>query len=53
MKKINADVIYDPSFDYSEIEEITGYLDCSGADTKASFPKLTTVGGSLDCRGAE
>jgi len=32
MEKINADVIYDPSADYSEIEEITGYLYCRGAD---------------------
>jgi hypothetical protein len=39
--------------DYSEVEEITGTLDCSGADTKCSFPKLSTVGGYLDCRGAD
>ncbi|MDD5542934.1 MAG: hypothetical protein PHX83_07135, partial [Acidobacteriia bacterium] len=26
---------------------------CSGADTKASFPKLTTVGGGLNCSGAD
>ena len=28
-----------------------GYLDASGADTKTAFPKLTSVGGSLDARG--
>jgi len=37
MEKINADVIYDPSADYSEIEEITGYLDCRGADTMTQY----------------
>ena len=51
--KIEGDVTYNPSVDYSEVEEITGYLDCRGADTKASFPKLSTVGGWLNCRGAD
>jgi hypothetical protein len=45
MTKINSNVQFDPSVDYSEVEEITGSLDCSGANTKASFPKLTAVGG--------
>ena len=35
-----------------QFEQITGYLDASGADTTA-FPKLTTVGGSLYARGAD
>ncbi len=33
--------------------EVTGYLDASGADTKAAFPKLTTVGGGLYASGAD
>jgi hypothetical protein len=32
---------------------VGGYLDCRRADTKAAFPRLTTVGGWLDCRGAD
>jgi hypothetical protein len=32
---------------------VGGWLDCRGADTKASFPKLTTVGGWLYCYGAD
>jgi hypothetical protein len=52
-KKINGDVKYNPSVDYSEVEEITGGLYCRGADTKAAFPKLSTVGGWLYCRGAD
>ncbi len=52
MKKITGDVTFNPSVDYSEVEEITGGLYCRGADTKAAFPKLTTVGGGLYCSGA-
>ncbi len=36
-----------------EYEEICGFVDASGADTKTSFPKLTTVGGYVDARGAK
>jgi hypothetical protein len=32
---------------------VGGWLDCRGADTKASFPRLSTVGGWLDCYGAD
>jgi len=53
MRKIIGNVNYNQSVDYSEVVEITGSLDCSGADTKSSFPKLTTVGGYLDCSGAD
>ena len=55
MKKtniINGDVTFNPKDDYSDVEEITGSLDCRGAGTRAAFPKLSTVGGWLDCRGA-
>ncbi len=51
--KIEGDVTYNPSVDYSEVEEITGGLDCYGADTRAAFPRLSTVGGSLYCYGAD
>ncbi len=54
MKKIiTGDIKFDPREDYSNVEEITGSLDCRGADTKAAFPRLTTVGGSLYCSGAD
>jgi hypothetical protein len=55
MERIIGDLKYtsNQDIDYSEVEEITGYLDCRGADTKASFPKLTTVGGYIDCWGAD
>ena len=52
-KTINDNVVYDKRNDYSAVVEIGGYLNCSGADTKASFPKLTTVGGDLYCDGAD
>jgi hypothetical protein len=52
-KKIfQGDLTAKPGVIY-EYERITGYLHASGADTKTSFPKLTTVGGSLDARGAD
>ena len=47
-----GDLIAKPGVAY-ECEEITGSLDARGADTKTSFPKLTTVGGWLDARGAD
>jgi hypothetical protein len=39
---------WNASDDYSDVETICGALYCRGADTKAAFPKLTTIGGSLD-----
>ena len=53
LKTIKENVTFNANKDYSEVEEIKGYLDCEGADTKASFPKLTTVGGYLYCHGAD
>jgi hypothetical protein len=53
MERIIGDLNYTSNIDYSEVEEITGYLDCRGADTKASFPRLTTVGGGIDCLGSD
>ena len=53
MEKIIGDLIYDSDVDYSDVEEITGSIDCSGADTKVLFPNLKTVGGYIDCRGAD
>ena len=52
-KTIKDNVTYNPQDDYSNVEKITGYLYCDGADTKTAFPKLTTVGGYLDCSGAD
>ena len=52
-KIIKNDVIFNLKDDYTEVEEIAGCLDCEGADTKAAFPKLTTVGGYLYYRGAD
>jgi len=51
-KIIEGNVIYNKRDDYSSVEEIRGYLDCEGADTRGSFPHLTTVGGGLYCEGA-
>ena len=51
--KIIGDVIFDKNADYSNVTEITGYVYCSGADTKASFPVLTSIGGYVYCRGAD
>jgi hypothetical protein len=34
-------------------EKVTGSIDASGADTKAAFPKLTSVGGYIDASGAD
>ena len=50
---IKGDVQYNGDHDYADVEEIKGTLDCEGADTTASFPKLTTIGGYLYCRGAD
>ena len=52
-KVITGDVIFKKFDDYSDVEEIKGSLYCGGADTKAAFPKLTTIGGSLYCDGAD
>ena len=52
-KKITGNVKYDPSVDYSGVTEITGTLNCYGANTKAAFPKLKTIGGTLNCSGAD
>jgi len=48
---LEGDLFAKPGVVY-QFEQITGYLDASGADTTA-FPKLTTVGGSLYARGAD
>ena len=53
MEKIIGDLIYDSDVDYSDVEEITGYIDCRGVDTRESFPNLTTIGGYIDCSGAD
>ena len=34
-----------------QFTEITGYIDARGADTRTAFPKLASVGGSIDARG--
>jgi len=51
MKKIIGNVNYDPSVDYSDVEEITGFLDLGDA-SDVSMPVLATVGGSLDLEDA-
>ena len=43
---------YDENFDYSEVEEITGYLNCLSAK-EVNIPQLTTIGGSLDFGSAK
>ena len=46
----NGDLVAKPGEVYL-FTEITGSLYASGADTKTSFPKLTSVGGYLDASG--
>ena len=43
---ITGNVNYDPSVDYSDVEEITGYL-YLGSASDVSMPVLATVGGDL------
>ena len=52
-KTINGNYTYSPGDDTSKVEIITGSVDCSGADTKTAFPRLTSVGGSVYCSGAD
>ena len=52
-KIVEGDIIYNPADDYTEVEEIAGWLDVHGADARKAFPKLKTIGGSLDVRGAD
>ena len=52
-KIVTGDVRFRTSDDYSDVEEIKGSLYCRGSDTKAAFPKLTTIGGYLDCSGVD
>jgi hypothetical protein len=52
MKRYKGDLVAIPGTVY-DFEEITGTVDARGADTRAAFPKLTTVGGGVDARGAD
>jgi len=45
---IDGNVVYSPVVDYSEVEEITGYLNCDNAES-AAFPALRTIGRNLHC----
>ena len=51
-KIIKGDVQYSDSRDYSQVQEIGGYLDCWSAK-EVNLPKLTTIGGYLDCESAK
>jgi uncharacterized protein (DUF1919 family) len=44
---------YQKDDDLSEVEKITGGIDASGADTRAAFPRLTSVGGYIYASGAD
>ena len=52
-KIVKGDINYNPADDYTEVEEIGGWLDVRGVDTKSAFPKLTTIGSWLDVSGAD
>ncbi|MCK9325666.1 MAG: hypothetical protein M0P69_09235 [Bacteroidales bacterium] len=52
-KIIIGNIRYNRSDDYTEVEEITGWLYISGDDVRKAFPKLKKIGGSLDVRGAD
>ena len=45
LTRIDGNVVFDPAVDYSKVISVGGSLYCSGADTKAAFPVLTSVGG--------
>ena len=51
MGKVNeGDLVAEPGIVY-DVEKIAGSLYAKGADTKTAFPRLTSVGGSLDASG--
>jgi hypothetical protein len=52
-KKIHRGALIAKPGTVYDFEEITGYIDASGADTKTAFPKLTAVGGSIYASGAD
>ena len=52
-KIIAGNIRYTPSDDYTEVEEIVGWLDVGGADTRTAFPKVTTIGGALYVYGGD
>jgi len=39
-----GDLTVESGSDYSHLTEVTGYIDCSGADTQDSFSKLKNRG---------
>ena len=49
-KRLAGDMVAEKGIVY-DYEEIGGYIDARGADTKTAFPKLTSVGGGIDARG--
>ena len=51
-KIVTTDIAYNPADDYMEVEEIAGWLDVSGSDTRKAFPNLKTISRSLDVHGA-
>ena len=53
LRTIEGNYRFTTAEDAANIEKVTGYIDASGADTKASFPKLTSVGGYIDAKGAD
>ncbi|MCK9325665.1 MAG: hypothetical protein M0P69_09230 [Bacteroidales bacterium] len=52
-KIVDGDITYNPADDYTELEEIGGWLDVQGADARKAFPKLKTIGGWLYTHGAD
>ena len=52
-KILTGNIRYNPADDYTELEEMTGWLIVRGADTRKAFPKLMTIGGGLDVYGAD
>ena len=52
-KIVTSDIRYNPAVDYTEVEEIAGWLDVRGADTRKAFPKLTTIGAWLCANGTD
>ena len=52
-KIVCGNIRYNPADDYTEVEEIAGGLNVTGANTRTAFPKLTVIGCWLYAIGAD
>ena len=52
-KFVTTNLAYNPADDYTDVEEIGGWLDVRNAVTRTAFPNLKTIGGWLCVCGAD